>query len=455
MCSENFPSVRSMLLDAIEKNYTESIIKILLKNPKLLENHNYLKHRLLEEAARSENGDVAELYLTLLYHELEANEKHLIISIFRDNVRLIEFLLAIGTKLESSQRNEYLPYMYKSVFRKIGTRMEILTLLLQYGQLHTNFHYDYGNTVLHEFVWDPDYRSDDDIEIAEILINSGISVNEIGFNHNAPLHSAACSKNNTQLVSFLIMKGADVNQKNGADNLPIHEAAEWNNVEMVDLLLSRGVDINVVSGEATALHCACFHYREETMKLLIRRGANIFANRNRFDNTPFSELMSAANYDPDDEDEMMKRKGCILLMVREFSKLAFENLPIFEFDMDLINENSETLEYFENCKNELKQMASTEFYAPYSFYSILKMSISTKRLALLAKNNNLVSKFEEKVCTFSCFKSDLQIIWEEAIQIRDNLEVVESRLNSVLCNFFPDVVLKKLAKNLTVEDLPL
>lgn len=90
---------------------------------------------------------------------------------------------------------------------------------------------------------------------------------------------------------------------------------------------------------------------------------------------------------------------------------------------------------------ELDQMSSTKFYASLLFYSVMKMSASIKELAYLMKNIKLVSKFREILPRLTFYQSDLTRIFDESILTRYK-------------NVFPDLVIRRLADNLTLEDLP-
>lgn len=69
------------------------------------------------------------------------------------------------------------------------------------------------------------------------------------------------------------------------------------------------------------------------------------------------------------------------------------------------------------------------------------------------KNEEFVKKFEQNL-SFSYYGNELRRHFDEAILVRDKSLVVESSLNFTFGNFFPKLVLNKLAENLTVEDLP-
>lgn len=78
-----------------------------------------------------------------------------------------------------------------------------------------------------------------------------------------------------------------------------------------------------------------------------------------------------------------------------------------------------------------------------------------KKLALLVKNKKFVLKFEENLDEFTYYRSDLRKVLSQAMELRDRSLVVDYRLYSVFGDFLPATVLRKLAKNLTLEDLPL
>lgn len=55
---------------------------------------------------------------------------------------------------------------------------------------------------------------------------------------------------------------------------------------------------------------------------------------------------------------------------------------------------------------------------------------------------------------FSYYQDDLRKIFDEAIIVRDESAIINSRLNSIFHRYFPKILITKLAANLTPEDLP-
>lgn len=75
---------------------------------------------------------------------------------------------------------------------------------------------------------------------------------------------------------------------------------------------------------------------------LLSKGANVSA-QNNIGNTPFSLL----------DNEVKDYNRSLIIMIKEFLKLAFEKIAVFEADMKLIKDNPENSKYFEKCTTEL------------------------------------------------------------------------------------------------------
>lgn len=187
---------------------------------------------------------------------------------------------------------------------------------------------------------------------------------------------------------------------------------------------------------------ACLYDDEQIISLLLRKGADVSAETDDR-STPFSMLRLFAN-----------NNQCVITMIKMFSKLNFENVPFSDNDLKLIQANPMFWEHFEKCTTEVEQMESTKFYGHYSYYSVLNMSKNIKKLAVLNKNEKFLAKFGSSLKKFPYYQKILEANLEEATKVRDDLESVESKLKSILGNLFPSLVVKILANNLKVKDLP-
>ena len=113
------------------------------------------------------------------------------------------------------------------------------------------------------------------------LVEKGADVNVVDQQGMTPLHKAAVF-NRVTCAEALLAAGADISafgRKYGALQLqPIHLAAEEGNVDMVKLFLSRGVDVNSPTAGAnriTPLHFAAAKGRVAVVETLIASGADI------------------------------------------------------------------------------------------------------------------------------------------------------------------------------------
>lgn len=262
------------------------------------------------------------------------------------------------------------------------------------------------------------------------------------------IRSMKC-ENNIPLVSLLIENGALINFN--CDSVEIDEQypmiAAANDKNVIELLLSSGIDINFKTPSGwTSLHEACTWNIEESVSFLLQKGANINAETETGE-TPFYVLIEdGTNFDANSS----------ITMIKELSKIIYKNLPVAVSDMEMIQNDSKAFKHFENCTAELKKMSNAIFYHPFSYYFVLSASKNrVEKLSKLTKNEEFIKNFKEKLHEFPYYKIDLARILVEAFQVRDETLTVESRLKYVFRDFFPDLVLRKLAENLTLKDLPL
>jgi ankyrin repeat protein len=115
------------------------------------------------------------------------------------------------------------------------------------------------------------------VDIAELLINKGASVNALATNNETPLHWAA-DRGNSETVALLIEKGASVNALTTSNETPLHRAALSGNLETVALLIEKGASVNAITTDyQTPLHWVAQSGNLETVALLIEKGASVNA----------------------------------------------------------------------------------------------------------------------------------------------------------------------------------
>lgn len=460
------------LLRSIEIKDTEKVREILKKLPELLNQVNSKGFSPLWKALLDGHEEVVELLITEF--GADPDEKCCCQNVTYEGSTYLQYAAGSDYSLSKSKIAEILikhgasvnlnaPTMldlkdgYPLLISLINNNLKFAELLKKNGaKFDGKFRNQNGENLLHIFIKCAGEHVDA-VKITEILINDGVLLDEFDNDGFVPLHRAV-EKSNIDLTSFLIKKGADVNIKSPKYGFfPLFLAVTTGNDNLVNLLLSHGAEVNAKTNfGGTALHQACINNEEKTISLLLQKGANVNVKDNN-GSTPFSFMI-------DDQPQVIFHGGYryapminiepIAPMLKEFAKLIFEDKPVFKEDLDLILVNSEVREYFEQCKCEILLMANTTFYHSYTYYSVLKMSKNMVKLANLITNKEFVAAYEKNL-SFSCYNNDLLKILNQAIKARDEAAVVYSRLNSVLKNFLPELVIEKLRDNLTIKDLPL
>lgn len=379
------------------------------------------------------------------------------VALLRGDFHSLESLLENGEKPEGPRW--YVESLVRCIFRRrnLNIRKDLLLLFMKYG-LDTGFHKSVGESILHLFIENVLENDCDAAEIAKIIIDTGIPVNEGNTYGYTPLIKSIPLEN-LQLISVLIENGAIINvdsetlRADYPEDYPLIYAAQFNNTDVINLLLSNGADINIKSPDGwTALHETCWTYQYESMKFLLLKGADITAE-NIDGETPFAAIFLE---EPEDLDQLNRREACVESMVREIAKLFHKNLPVSKQDIDSIKADPKNRNCFELCTRELQRMVKTKFYPPYSYEFVFKAtSNNLRKLANLTNNKEFVKNFKAGLSSFTNYKDDLQRIFNEAIQARDASLIVYSRLYSIFGHALPDLILRKLTSDLSLKDLPL
>lgn len=343
-----------VLSRAISSNDIETIRQLLVNNSESLLNHPdraEVRSLLLSEAINCKNTEIVDLLVNFLkdYFEFEAEDNlrdKLETAIDKGDLKLTELLLRIGAKIE---RNDPVAYGIFRKNRSIDTRKQMFKLLLDHG-LDVNVRNEFGRSLFYFFIFCCVEKDDPiAVEIAEVFNDSGMLVDEVEKYGWSPL-IRSISTQNTQLVSFFTVKGADVNAKNKLGHTALHEACRIHNQKIISLLIKNGATTSV---------------------------------RNKQGKTPFSLLRSdEQNYD-----------SCVRALIREFPKP--ENLAVLENNLKVLQENLTEQKDFEECKAKIVELTSD-----------LKISENA------AKNKKFAKKFKVDVrkLSHSVYDSEKSVI---------------------------------------------
>ena len=113
--------------------------------------------------------------------------------------------------------------------------------------------------------------------IKKIISENAGRINEKDKEGNSLLHLAVRA-GDTDIVKFLVSKGANVNIKDNYGQTPLQIAAHTDNAEIVVQLVSNGAEINIKNSIGkTPLHDAVYQGHFQVVKYLISQGAEINA----------------------------------------------------------------------------------------------------------------------------------------------------------------------------------
>ena len=130
-----------------------------------------------------------------------------------------------------------------------------------------NKYFSFGDTPIHVAL------ANGQIEVAKILIDKGLSINELSeFDKRTPL-MRAIEQGNTDSVKFILEHKCNINLKkeDGKSALIMSQDAE-----ISELLLKNGANINATDKlKRTALHWAVDHGQEDIVRVLLKYHPNL------------------------------------------------------------------------------------------------------------------------------------------------------------------------------------
>lgn len=453
-----FYKFRERFEQVIQSKDLKELNQLLSENFEQSNDEKSLKTRswMLAEIENIWNLEVTETVLSYITVRPEENFQEMLeAAIWTGNIPLSEFFLKNGITIHKDKVKDN--FQAKNLFIY---KNEMLTLLLQYNLLDPHQKNEYGRNILHEFIYNYVLKyncNDEDAEmIIQTMINYKSSVNEIDSAGITPL-IYTITANKFKITHLLVHNGVDVNQKDsfGLQKTPIIWATTYNRIEIIKLLVSNGADVNATDHfGCTALHEACQSHNPETIYTLIRAGADLNAV-NSFDKTPLTTLMPfdfqimVSNFS---NEQTLNIYKSILIFTKELSKLVLENIELHKINTKFLKTNPNANDLFKKCKAELDRMNCTKFYGTLTYYSLLKKKCLKKILNLL-NDEELLIKFQQQCKTLLYYDDDLHKIFDEAVQLKEEFESVYSKIKSVFKNFLPDLVLRKLAENLKIDDL--
>ncbi|AZL89624.1 ankyrin repeat protein [Megavirus baoshan] len=138
------------------------------------------------------------------------------------------------------------------------------------------------------------------LSVVELLLKRGADINAVDMYGNSAL-ILACNQKDVELAKLLIHSGIDVNIKSNCNMTALISAAYYsghdNNIDLIKLLLEHGADVNVINIYGrTALDAACDYKNKcdnlQTIKLLLDHWCDV----NIKNENDYNALMIACQY---------------------------------------------------------------------------------------------------------------------------------------------------------------
>ena len=115
-----------------------------------------------------------------------------------------------------------------------------------------------------------------DLEAAKDWLDRGLDPDFVGDRIGTGLMIAAW-QGSVPMMELFAAKGADINRMNALGEQALMHAAWRGNLEAVQWLMGKGATLNRSNKQWTALHYASFSGKDEVVKFLVARGADIDA----------------------------------------------------------------------------------------------------------------------------------------------------------------------------------
>jgi ankyrin repeat protein len=278
------------LIIAAWQNSNVDIIKCLLKNRADINGKNiYGNTPLIIAAWQNANVDVIKC---LLENGADVNAKNytgntpLILAAWQNtNVEIIKCLIENGADINAKNNKGRTPLDVANTVEK------------------KNFLRDSTDTVIKKKTYKNIFdaiKQGDLATVKEWIKIDPKSVHERDVDGSTPLHWAAISNTNVDVIKCLLERGADINAKNNGGNTPLHWAARKNsNGDVIKCLIENGADINAKNNNGTTPMNAA---NTEEKKNFLRNAATTVIKNEPEEALPFEDfILSAETSDMEDD----------------------------------------------------------------------------------------------------------------------------------------------------------
>jgi len=282
------------------------MIKLLVEHKVNLKVKSNIGSTLLHLAAGNADADILEY---LIGKKLDTNALNnqkntpMHLAAFTGKTKIVNILVKHKVNLERKNKDKMTPFLLAV---KEG-HLETTKALVKAGsKVNVTGKNKYG--CLHYAI-----KLEDSMDMLEYLLTKKVKVETKTKKGFTPLLAAVCL-NKTKEVLLLFKKGADIKAKSKIKETGLHYASLNANLYLVKLFIGEGLSLDFKDQKGqTALHYACRNEDGlETVKLLVKQGANVNAKLNKTKDLAISEATPrdvARAFESDDIDYFLKEKG--------------------------------------------------------------------------------------------------------------------------------------------------
>lgn len=238
---------------------------------------------------------------------------------------MIEFLLQSGANIVAKDYQDNTPLHF-------APSPEIAALLIA----DINARNSNGETPLHKAV------ENDKTELVEFLLAKGANSNAQDNQGETPLHKA----DNNTIIELLLYQNANSNAQDNWGNTPLHNAASLLKLDQVTLLMAKGANVNIRNNQGnTPLHVAIAERNMgyinqnnnlDVIKLLIAKGADVNSRNNQF-STP----LHVAAWNNLDAVKLLIQKGAEINLPDGEGKTPLHRTGLQDIALFLVNSGAD------------------------------------------------------------------------------------------------------------------
>ena len=265
---------------------------------------------------------------------------------------------------------------------------------------------EHGDSVLSHALLSDEIKS----EMIEFLLDKGANINFKNNDGTTPLILAFREDKPLKIIKLLLERGANIDEKDEDENTVLILATYENDIQLVKLLLMYKPNVNITDGNGeTSLHIAVKKGYTDITKLLLEYGANI----NMTDETGFTALE--------------------LAIINEHHHNNFEVIKIL-FDKDSRLFNRQIFYYLKFCYSERCKNKISQYFWKRLYNTDLKLASQFAKQTALNKDVwqlILLNKRQQQLCKNLSSDQNKEILYLFALEL--NIPITEEMTKAHLC----------------------